>query len=64
MPLGMDIGDLLELERTLQGHGVHRATPQEESMLMLGHGFGHLRDRGILPEDRFNKFRQAADLGG
>ena len=38
--LGVDIGDLLELERALEGDGVVDAAAQEEEVLVRGQGGG------------------------
>ena len=38
--LGMDVGDLLELERPLHGDGVLAATTEEQAVMLVGKLFG------------------------
>ena len=37
--LGMDIGDLLELQRAFKGDRVVHTAPEEECVLLVGEGF-------------------------
>ena len=63
--LGVDVGDLLELERALEGDGVMDAAAEEEEVAGGGEFFGELEADGVDgAEDFFELGRDAGELGG
>ncbi len=58
--LGVDVGDLFELEGALQGHGVVQAAPQEEDVLAIAVLLRQLLDLLLLLQDLLDLFRRLA----
>src|SRR2546430_4904705 len=60
--LGMDVGNLLELERPLEGDGVLDATAQIEDVARVGELAGERRDLGVQPERRLDQPRDLDEV--
>ncbi len=59
---GVNVGDLLELQRPFHRHRELRATPQEQGVILLGEQFGNFL-HGRVHGQRFTQAcRQAAQL--
>ena len=56
----MDVADLFELERALQGDGVMDAPPQKERMRFVDEAFGPVGKGGLGSQDRGQCSRQMA----
>ena len=56
--LGVQVGELLELERSLQGDGIVDAAAEEEEVLVGGHLLGKLGDCRLLLEGLLHETRQ------
>ena len=62
--LGMDVGDLLELERAFQRHRIHGAATDEEGMLLRGVLRGEFGNHRVLGDHPFHQRRDSGDLAG
>ena len=60
--LGVDVGDLLQLERSLEGHRVVNAPAQEEKIAPVGEPLGCLADPVALPQQPAHQLRRAPDF--
>ena len=49
----MEVGDLLELERTLEGYGIEDSTAQKERVGRLGENLGALTVNGAVRPQYF-----------
>ena len=58
--LGVDVGNLFELQRTLQCHGVLRAAAEEQRMALLHEVFGYLADTLVEQQHAVDKRGQGA----
>ena len=56
--LGVDIGDFLELERTLHGDRIVNATAQEQGVLALNESPRHALDRRVKQQGAFHAVGQ------
>src|SRR2546426_12198106 len=50
IPLGVNVRDLLELERPFEGQGVMEAAPEVEEVIVLDEAFGDVANRIAPPE--------------
>ena len=60
--LGMDIGDLLQLERPFHGHRILRPPAEEQGVVLVGKLLGQSFDDGIEAKHLFDASRQALQL--
>ena len=57
----MDIRDLLELQRTLQGYRVEESPADKKELLEMRHPARHGSDRWLTQEDAFDQTRDAGE---
>src|ERR1700683_1132004 len=55
---GMNIGDFLQLERTLHGDRIERAAAEEEGGMLVGEALGELLNHAIERESLVDERRQ------
>jgi len=59
---GMDVGDLLELERAFHRDGVVHAATQEQRVVLVGKLFGELGDDGFQIQHFLHRAGQMAQV--